>query len=130
MGLFLGDAPVEIYFNGAAAGLPVQGVFFGPVQVFPTGSAVTVPGKPTITSAVSAGVMTGEVSFTAPDDGGSPITGYNVYANGSLVDEGETAVGGQLTGLNFEPGDSIEIAAINAVGEGPKSDPVEATEAL
>jgi hypothetical protein len=42
MGIFLGDTPVEIYFNGAAAGLPVQGVFLGGIQVFPTGTAATV----------------------------------------------------------------------------------------
>jgi hypothetical protein len=39
MGIFLGDKPVSVYFNGASASLPVQGVFLGPVQVFPTGSA-------------------------------------------------------------------------------------------
>jgi len=39
MGVFLGDKPVTIYFNGASASLPVQGVFLGGAQVFPTGSA-------------------------------------------------------------------------------------------
>jgi hypothetical protein len=39
MGIFLGDRPVTVYFNGASASLPVQGVFLGPVQVFPTGAA-------------------------------------------------------------------------------------------
>jgi hypothetical protein len=39
MGIFLGDKPVTVFFNGAAAGLPVQGVFLGPIQVFPTGTA-------------------------------------------------------------------------------------------
>jgi hypothetical protein len=43
MGIFLGDRPVSVFFNGAAAGLPVQGVFLGPIQVFPTGTAETVP---------------------------------------------------------------------------------------
>jgi hypothetical protein len=42
MSIFLGDTPVEIYFNGAAAGLPVQGVFLGGVQVFPTGTAAAI----------------------------------------------------------------------------------------
>jgi hypothetical protein len=42
MGLFLGDTPVEIYFNGAAAGLPVQGVFLGGIQVFPAGTAAAI----------------------------------------------------------------------------------------
>jgi hypothetical protein len=41
MGIFLGDKPVNVFFNGAAAGLPVQGVFLGGIQVFPTGTAAT-----------------------------------------------------------------------------------------
>jgi hypothetical protein len=42
MSIFLGDRPVSVYFNGAAAGLPVQGVFLGPIQVFPTGTAAAI----------------------------------------------------------------------------------------
>jgi hypothetical protein len=42
MGIFLGDKPVTVFFNGAAAGLPVQGVFLGGIQVFPTGTAAAV----------------------------------------------------------------------------------------
>jgi hypothetical protein len=42
MGIFLGDRPVSVYFNGASASLPVQGVFLGPVQVFPTGTAAAI----------------------------------------------------------------------------------------
>jgi hypothetical protein len=42
MGIFLGDKPVSVFFNGAAAGLPVQGVFLGGIQVFPTGTAAAV----------------------------------------------------------------------------------------
>jgi hypothetical protein len=39
MGIFLGDRPVSVFFNGAAAGLPVQGAFLGGIQVFPAGTA-------------------------------------------------------------------------------------------
>jgi hypothetical protein len=42
MGIFLGDRPVSVYFNGASASLPVQGVFLGGVQVFPTGTAAAI----------------------------------------------------------------------------------------
>jgi hypothetical protein len=42
MGIFLGDKPVSVYFNGASASLPVQGVFLGGVQVFPTGTAAAI----------------------------------------------------------------------------------------
>ena len=123
MGIFLGDRPVSVFFNGAAAGLPVQGVFLGGIQVFPTGTAAEVPGKPTIIAALSQGAGFGEISFTPPADGGSPITGYNVYSNGSLVNAG-VPDGVQLLSLDFEEGDFVEIAAVNAVGEGPRSDAV------
>jgi hypothetical protein len=43
MGMFLGDRPVSAYFNGASASLPVQGVFLGGIQVFPTGAAAFSP---------------------------------------------------------------------------------------
>jgi hypothetical protein len=43
MGIFLGDKPVSVYFNGASASLPVQGVFLGGIQVFPAAAAVTFP---------------------------------------------------------------------------------------
>jgi hypothetical protein len=42
MGIFLGDKPVSVYFNWASASLPVQGVFLGPIQVFPTGTAAAI----------------------------------------------------------------------------------------
>jgi hypothetical protein len=42
MGIFLGDKPVTVFFNGANASLPVQGVFLGGIQVFPTGTAAAI----------------------------------------------------------------------------------------
>jgi hypothetical protein len=39
MGIFLGDKPVSVYFNGTNASVPVQGVFLGGIQVFPAGTA-------------------------------------------------------------------------------------------
>jgi hypothetical protein len=41
MGIFLGDRPVSVFFNGASASLPVQGVFLGGIQVFPAAAAAT-----------------------------------------------------------------------------------------
>ena len=83
----------------------------------------TVPGAPVITEAGSQGIGAGEIIFTAPADGGLPINGYNVYVNESSDPEGGQyePVGGSLVQLNFEPGDTVRIAAVNAIGEGPKS---------
>jgi hypothetical protein len=117
MGIFLGDKPVNVFFNGAAAGLPVQGVFLGGIQVFPTGTAATVPGAPTIT------FVGADIEFTPPeDDGGSAILSYNVYVNG-VFDSNVVVVGDTFFDAPASIGvdDEVEIAAVNAIGEGPRS---------
>jgi hypothetical protein len=128
MSIFLGDTPVEIYFNGAAAGLPVQGVFLGGIQVFPAGTAATVPGAPTNVRGFFEFGNT-EVSFDAPeDDGGSPITGYKFYFDGvertpSSSPDPNTSV---FSDQDYA-GQDVEVSAVNAIGEGPKSEPAEIT---
>jgi hypothetical protein len=94
-----------------------------PSKVFLGSAAVQdVPGKPVVTEVTEGG----DIAFVAPVDGGSPILGYNIYLNGSLaVSNAEVFVEGNLdTPAGAEVGDNIEIAAVNAIGEGPKSDPV------
>jgi len=122
MGVFLGDKPVSVYFNGASASLPVQGVFLGPIQVFPAGTAATVPGAPTWGGTPPAsGSDTFEQAFLAPaDDGGSEITGYNIYVDDELD---QTLPLADLTVIVIFaiPGTyEIAVAAVNAVGEGPR----------
>ena len=87
--------------------------------------AATVPGAPTIISVASQGPGGGEVQLTAPANGGSPITGYNVYVVGTTdpVNEGVVPVDGFIVSLDFDFGAEVQIAAVNAIGEGPKSDP-------
>jgi hypothetical protein len=92
-----------------------------PSKVFRgTASIQNVPGKPVVTYA-----QTGEdVQFTPPADGGSPILYYEVYLNGTLeVPDAQPVATGVLEPYGDE-GDDLEIAAVNAVGEGPKSDSV------
>jgi len=133
MGIFLGDKPVSVYFNGTNASLPVQGVFLGPVQVFPTGAAATVPGAPTIVSAEDDGVSLTTIIFSPPtNDGGSEVTGYRFFFDGSEVFPDNvplTAFGDNFGALfaNGFVGQTAEISAVNAIGEGPKSDPVTIT---
>ena len=84
--------------------------------------APTVPGAPTIEAAFVAGNGGTDIDWTAPaSDGGAAITGYRVYFNGEYVTP-DTIVGS--TYYRFESnftGYSVQVSAINAVGEGPKS---------
>ena len=80
----------------------------------------TVPGAPTITSA-SAG---SSVAWTTPSTGDSPLTGYRLYVDNILTeDAGWTTTSGNT----FTEGEVIQVSAVNAVGEGPKSAPVTVT---
>jgi hypothetical protein len=123
MSIFLGDRPVSVFFNGAAAGLPVQGVFLGGIQVFPTGAAATVPGAPTWdgTPPASGGDQFDHPFLAPADDGGSEITGYNIYVD-DVLDNSISSSGSLFATVIFDvPGTyEIAVAAVNAVGEGPR----------
>jgi hypothetical protein len=93
----------------------------------------TVPGAPTITSSVYDGGF-GRITTTwsAPaSNGGSAITAYRVYYNGATV--ASVQASGTATSAFFEPdpepsgGETVRVAAVNAVGEGPKSAPFTVT---
>lgn len=102
-------------------------VYLGSEQVW---TAATVPGAPTITSATDAGGDT-EVYYTAPvSDGGAAITSYKVYVDGvdATASIALSSPGFMLVGAGGL-GAVIEVSAVNAVGEGPKSDPVTVTAA-
>jgi hypothetical protein len=103
MGIFLGDRPVSVYFNGASASLPVQGVFLGGVQVFPTGTAATVPVFTTegytrlwAVTTKSSGNVSGSVTT---DTGYFAVRWWDetttVYGNGPV----NTSSNGTLTGV-------------------------------
>lgn len=93
----------------------------------PTRKGPTVPGRPTVTFASDTnndGRV--EAAWTTPATGGSPLTGFRVYLDGALL--GAVAVlpaSGWSASATFEadPGNIVQIAAVNAVGEGPKSAP-------
>jgi hypothetical protein len=139
MGIFLGDKPVTVFFNGAAAGLPVQGVFLGGIQVFPTGTAATVPGAPTITQAV---YDVGDIVTVVQGNGlnnGADVTSIRVVFSESgeptpLNDEENNLVSvlsnadGSYLFLYFFNGDlsgeTVQVFATNSVGEGEGNTPV------
>lgn len=89
--------------------------------------AATVPSAPTITSAVEVGGTDTELAWQAPaTNGGSSITEYKFYADGSEQTPSPQAdFVVYLTGITS--GAVVEVSAVNAVGEGPKSAPVTVT---
>jgi len=105
---------------GSVAAAPFVGDEFASLYLG-TERVPTVPGRPAWdgTPAASGGVALA-ADFLPPDnDGGSAITGYNVYVNGEFDD----ALGAVATDVEFaiSPGATYElaIAAVNAVGVGP-----------
>ncbi|WP_292853262.1 fibronectin type III domain-containing protein, partial [Microbacterium sp.] len=89
-----------------------------------TVTAATPPKKPAApTATATAQAVT--VNWQAPADGGAPITGYRVYREGTtdpVATVGADATTASLTGI--WPGDTARFAvsAVNAIGEGPRSD--------
>ncbi|GLL08118.1 beta strand repeat-containing protein [Dactylosporangium matsuzakiense] len=91
---------------------------------------VTTPGVPTaVTTTPAATAIT--VSFTAPDDGGSPITGYEISTDNGATwvtfSPAGVALTGTVTGLT--PGTTYQIAlrALNAAGTGTATTPAATT---
>lgn len=83
----------------------------------PQAPAPTVPGAPTITSAIDGSSAT----WSAPaSDGGSPITGYKLYING-VWDQAAYEPQDLASVDVVLAGQVLQVSAVNAVGEGPKS---------
>jgi len=104
----------------------VAAIYRGAQEVW-SAAVPTVPGAPTINYAefLVASNST-EVAFFPPNDGGSAITGYKFYFNGvEKTPDTSFAAGAELV-FEFEEeltGQSLEVSAVNSVGEGPKSEP-------
>jgi len=98
MGIFLGDKPVSVYFNGTNASVPVQGVFLGGIQVFPTGTAAAILYfyyDPDDEEADNAWTEVGnwwlDASHTQPA-GRLPTSADSVVASASITASGQTVV--------------------------------------
>jgi uncharacterized protein (TIGR02145 family) len=82
---------------------------------------VTVPGAPTIGSAV-AGNAQASVSFTVPStDGGSAITGYTVTSNPGAITRTGSSSPIIVTGLTNGTSYTFTVVATNAVGNSAAS---------
>jgi len=78
-----------------------------------------VPGAPTITVALA-----GEsVEWTTPSNGSSPLTQYKLYIDDILAEFEPWAT---VSANAVSESQVIQVSAVNAVGEGPKSSPVTA----
>jgi hypothetical protein len=86
--------------------------------------SANVPGTPTGVSATPLD-QAAQVTWTAPPDGGSPITGYTVVPYAGVVAQPATAVGNVLTalvgGLTNGTQYTFKVIAVNAVGPGAES---------
>jgi len=92
-----------------------------PKLMRPTKRKPSRPGAPTITLAVEAYPL----EWLPPvSNGGLPILFYRVYLAGGFADE---VYGGTVWADSPPGGQVVEVSAVNAVGEGPKSTPVVAT---
>src|SRR5262249_5889459 len=95
--------------------------------------ATTAPGAPTLNSA-TAGNGSVALAWSAPSDGGSPITNYRVYRSTATGTETLLTTLGNVTGFT-EPSltnrgtDFHKGSAVNPVGEGVLSNERSATPA-
>jgi hypothetical protein len=105
------------------ANLTPTGAYTAGMIVFRSTSAPTVPGAPTGVSAV-AGNASATVSWTAPANGGSAITGYTVTASpGGATASTTGATSATVTGLTNGTAYTFTVTATNSVGPGPASTP-------
>ena len=115
---------------GSVAAAPFVGDQFVSLYLGAT-RVPTVPGAPAISIATLLGEFLVFEYFSPERDGGSAITAYRFYVNNAFVGEKTTDIpqAGILSGeadesiVPCEPGDIVRMSAVNAVGEGPKSEP-------
>ena len=86
---------------------------------------LTVPGVPTGFENATLGHRASRVRWNAPaDDGGSPITGYEIHGSNNFIETGSTDTFHVF--VNPDPHNpglwSMHIRAVNAVGRGPWSE--------
>ena len=82
---------------------------------------LAAPAPPQVTAVLQG--QAAMLAWSTPDDGGSPITGYRVYRDDVLA----ASVGADANGYtdaSSTPSTSYRVSAVNAIGEGAKSNAV------
>ena len=127
--------------NGVPYGFSIIAVSqdgIGPTStmVYSTPLAIkTVKGAPNVITSLAATAGDNQVSlsWTAPENNGSPITGYNImqFQAGSnsftTFPKSSTSTSAVMTGLTNGETYSFKVVAVNSFGEGPESNTVVAT---
>lgn len=125
--------PIATWDPGAAD--PWTSSRYGQVEIDDSGVATlvsNVPGAPTGLTVGTETATTIPLTWTAPDDGGSAITGYDVryklrtasvYTDGP---QGVTTLSATISGLTSGNQYHVSVRATNAVGDGPWTADVEA----
>ena len=93
------------------------------------------PGKPSTLTATASGRHRIDLSWTAPLDGGSEISGYRIESSSDgstgwsdlVADTASTATSHSDTGLRPNTTRHYRVSAINALGASPASDPASDT---
>jgi fibronectin type 3 domain-containing protein len=104
----------------------------GPKSVTGNATPATIPGAPTLDSA-TAGIGSVALAWSPPgSNGGSAISNYRIYRGTSSGNETLLTTVGAVTGFTdagLEPGTTYfyEVAAVNAVDDGPTSGELSAT---
>ena len=88
-------------------------------------SGPSAPGTPTLSG--SAGDTQNSLSWTTPSDGGSAITGYKLYRDGTLYKTLGVQNSYVDTGLTNGRSYTYRVSAINSIGEGAQSNSVSLT---
>jgi hypothetical protein len=118
------------YFYRVAA---VNGVGEGAQSNEVSATPASAPGAPSLSA--SAGSGTVALSWSAPSNGGSSITGYKVYRGTSAGSETLLQTVGNVTSYDDNTVTGVttyfyRVAAVNGVGEGAQSNEVSATPAV
>lgn len=95
-----------------------------------TSITVTVPTVPSAPQNLAAVAGNNKVSLTwSPpvSNGGSAVTGYNVYRNGTQIATNIASTSYTDTGLANGDTDTYYVTAVNAIGESPQSNSVSST---